>query len=193
MGLALVVMLPPLLLQPVGADPGYGRRPQAHAPARALAVRPTQPPVFRAGTLGLCHLYNLSGYFAIDQTGEVLPLQPYCENQQNWVWYAEGDFWQAFRQVASAEAIAFAQTRERETVEAYAQSICALLNDESLAASTAVQTLQNIQANPSLPPGFDQAVTEAATRAYCPQNQAAVPDRAVLLPALISATSASAI
>jgi hypothetical protein len=166
-GLALLLLL---LANPVQAADDSRRSSAANSGLHRQASDPT-PPVFQTGTLGLCHLYNLSGYFAIDQTGAVVPLQPYCQDQQNWVWYAEGSFWRAFRRAATTEALTFAQTLDQQAIEAYALSICTLLNDESFTPATAMQTLETVQSGGPLPIAFDQAVTQAAIRTYCPEHR----------------------
>ncbi len=161
--LALIALVP--LTQPAIAHEGYANHPQPESatPDSAAANQADQPPPFDLTAPGVCRLYNLSGYFALDAAGAVLPLPLYCQEQQNWAWYLPGEFWQEFRQVASAETLTYTQTLDRDKVEVYAQAICLFL--ESGATG---EDLARIQADQQLPPDFEQAVTVAAIQTYCP-------------------------
>jgi hypothetical protein len=122
----------------------------------------SEPPEFEPGTLGICRFYNLSGYSAVAADGQLVTLKSYCQEQRNWVWYEEGRFWRRFRDAATPETLAFAQTLDRHQVEAYAQSICPFLEDGGT-----LPELAEIQADSRLPTEFEQAVTVAAVRTYC--------------------------
>jgi hypothetical protein len=168
---AKLYLLPTVLLSslslligaPSLAHEGYGSR-TSQSTSAAEAVK---PPEFKPGTPGVCRLYNLSGYLALNPAGRVIPLQQYCQQQHNWVWYANSKFWQAFRQNAASETITYAQTLDQARVEAYAQSICSFLNDGG--------TLQELaqQGDQKLPADFDQAVIKSAVETYCPQYRSA--------------------
>lgn len=136
---------------------------------RVTATSEAEPPAFRLGTPGICRFYNLSGYLAVAADGQLVPLEPYCEQQHNWVWYEESKFWQRFRDAASGETLSFAQTLDRHEIEAYALSICPFLEDGGTLAE-----LQQIQADDRLPPAFEQAITVAAVRTYCRQYRSQI-------------------
>jgi hypothetical protein len=123
------------------------------------------PPEFRPGTAAVCGLYNLSGYLALDSQGQVVPLHSYCQQQRNWVWYENTQFWKTFRKIAAPDTLTYTQSLNRERVEAYAQSICPFLKQGG-----SLQELNQIQ-DQQLPAAFDQTVTNAAIRTYCPQHR----------------------
>jgi hypothetical protein len=149
------------------AHEGYaGQRFQQQRIRLLQEQPPDQPPEFQPGTPGVCRIYNLSGYMAMDQQGQVVPLSQYCEQQRNWAWYEPDDFWQEFRKVASAETITFAQSLTQARVEAYAQSICPFLEDGGT-----LQELAQMQTDAQLPADFEQAVTVAAVKTYCRQHR----------------------
>jgi hypothetical protein len=147
------------------AHEGYANRlqPRPAALNRAKPDESEPPPPFELSAPGICRLYNLSGYFALDAAGAVLPLRSYCQEQQNWAWYLPGEFWQNFRQVASPETLNYVQTLDRDEVEAYAQAICPFLDSGAMP-----EDLARIQADQQFPPAFEQAVSAAAIRTYCP-------------------------
>ncbi len=122
------------------------------------------PPEFDPATPGICRLYNLSGYLALAADGRLVTLKPYCQEQRNWVWYEESRFWSRFRDAATVETLAFAQTLDRHEIEVYALSICPFLQDGGT-----LPELRQIQADDRLPTEFEQAVTTAAIRTYCRQ------------------------
>lgn len=153
------------------AHEGYGDR-SSRSTRSTADERP--PAEFQPGTLGVCRLYNLSGYLAIDAAGQVVPLSQYCQQQHNWVWYQESDFWDAFRDVASPAVLDYTQTLDRHQVEAYANSICDFLSDRTLDRQTLQQNLQQIQSDQQLLPDFERAVTRAAVKAYCPHYRSSL-------------------
>lgn len=130
-----------------------------------------EPPEFKPGTLGICGIYNWSGYLAVAADGRIVTLRQYCQQQRNWVWYEEGRFWERFRDVATVETLAFTQTLDRNQVEAYALSICPFL-----AEGRTVQDLSQMQADQQLPDAFERAVTIAAVRTYCRRYRDQLPD-----------------
>jgi hypothetical protein len=149
------------------AHEGYaGQRFQQQRIRLLQEQPPDQPPEFQPGTPGVCRLYHLSGYMAMNQQGQVVSLSQYCEQQRNWAWYDPDNFWQEFRKVASAETITFAQSLTQARVEAYAQSICPFLEDGGT-----LQELAQIQTDAQLPADFEQAVTIAAVKTYCRQHR----------------------
>lgn len=166
--LTLIALLPVIQLGPAVAHEGYANRlqPRPTATDRGTADEAEQPPPFDPTAPGVCRLYNLSGHFALDAAGDVLPLHSYCREQQNWAWYLPGEFWQEFRQVASPETLTYVQTLDRDKVEAYAQAICPFLKSGATAAD-----LSRLQADQQFPPAFEQAVTVAAVQTYCPEYQ----------------------
>jgi hypothetical protein len=142
----------------------WSRVRQAESALTVGRTSDAEPPEFNPGTPGVCRLYNLSGYLAIAADGQLVTLKPYCQQQRNWVWYEEGRFWSQFRDTATAETMAFAQTLDRHEIEAYALTICPFLQDGGT-----LPELRQIQADDRLPPEFEQAVTVAAVRTYCRQ------------------------
>lgn len=163
--LTLIALVPLTQLEPGWAHEGYANRLSRPTPAGRVEANETeQAPPFDLAAPGVCRLYNLSGYFALDAAGGLLSLHRYCRDQQNWAWYLPGEFWQEFRQVASPETLTYAQTLDRDKVEAYAQAICPFLKSGATAAD-----LSRIQASQQFPPDFEQAVTTAAIQTYCPE------------------------
>lgn len=150
---------------PVLAEAGTINRPQDRQRSSQTAAAETEPPSeFRLGTPGICRFYNLSGYLALAADGQLVPLEPYCEQQYNWAWYEESKFWRRFRDAATGETLAFAQTLNRHEIESYALTICPFLDDGGT-----LPELRQIQSDNDLPPEFEQAVTVAAVRTYCRQ------------------------
>lgn len=139
--------------------PQHNRRSSSSEDARS-----EKPPEFQLGTTGVCRLYSLSGYLALDSQGEMVPLREYCQQRRNWVWYEPDQFWQTFREVASAETISFTQTLDQDQVEAYAESICPFLEDGGT-----LQELAEIRSDAQLPIDFEQALAVAAIKTYCRQ------------------------
>lgn len=148
------------------AHEGYARQRLQFQRERLSRPTAEQPPAFKPGTPGVCHLYQLSGYLAIDPQGQVVPLSEYCEQQRNWAWYETGDFWHEFREVAGAETLSYAQTLDRDKVEAYAQSICPFL-----ANGGTMQELAEIRTDAQLPADFERAVTIAAVKTFCREHR----------------------
>jgi hypothetical protein len=130
---------------------------------RAEITRPQSAAEFAQGTLGVCQLYNLSGYAAVDATGHLVILSQYCSSQRATA-NPEGErFWQEFRTAASKETNAFVKTLEPEKVVAYGTTICPFLEHGGT-----VQELRQLQTDGTLPYGFETAVTTAAIHTYCP-------------------------
>lgn len=145
----------------------------SQALAISLASKPTAkpesqpasavlPPAFELGTAGVCWLYNLSGYLALDAEGEVVALQPYCQQQRNWAWHEPALFWRRFREVASAETLRYSQQFEPDAVEAYGQTICLFLKEGG-----SPEQLAQIQADQAFPSEFERAVTTASINSLC--------------------------
>ncbi|MBW4467238.1 MAG: hypothetical protein KME07_17570 [Pegethrix bostrychoides GSE-TBD4-15B] len=160
--LFLPLMLP-LMLQPLALllPPELA---QAAAKSIAPASETAAPPAFALNTAGVCWLYNLSGYLALDTEGEVVPLQPYCQQQHNWAWHEPAAFWQQFREVATAETLSYSQTLDQDEIEAYAQTICLFLE-----SGGTVEQLTQIQSDQAFPDAFEQAVTLASVNSLCRQ------------------------
>ncbi|MCU0565868.1 MAG: DUF732 domain-containing protein [Oculatellaceae cyanobacterium Prado106] len=119
--------------------------------------------------LGVCNLYNLSGYAAIDSNGEIVNLMDYCHNfRQNQseevALRNEQRFWENFVLAADQGAIAFAETLGQEQVLAYGNTVCPFLK-----GGGSLGELRQVQADQDLPPRFDVAVTVAAIHTYCPR------------------------
>lgn len=168
------VLLVFLALNPISvfAHEGYGRNHLLQQRER-LSTRQLQqePPEFELGTPGVCRLYNLSGYLAMNADGQMVPLKQYCQQQRSWVWYETDELWERFRDIAAEETIAFTQTLNQDRAEAYAQSICPFLEEGGT-----LQELAEIQADQQFSAGFEQAITIAAVRTYCPQYRANLQD-----------------
>lgn len=178
--LLLIALLPLLtaLSAPAMASEGYGNPSKdAHGDteqdaSRQLAADSDQaPPEFDWTAPGVCRLYHLSGHMAIDSTGQVIGLRQYCRELQNWAWYEPSRFWRKFRRVATPEMLNFAQTLDRDSVEAYGQSICPFLQNGGT-----MQELTQLQANQQFPTGFEQAIIAASVRSYCPEYRSQLAD-----------------
>lgn len=148
---------------PVAAHEGYARTVQRQRPATERSSRDV-PDEFMSGTLGVCRLYNLSGYQVIDALGQLVPLGEYCAQRRNWVAVEDGKFWQAFREAASDEVIAFTRTLSRESVYAYGTAICPFLQEGGT-----VQALRQLHRDQQLPAAFEEAILTAAITTYCPR------------------------
>ncbi len=133
-------------------------------PTQALAAQPepAAPPVFELGTAGVCWLYNLSGHLALDASGELVSLQPYCQQQRNWAWHEPSLFWQRFRAAANPETLRYSQKLDPDAVEAYGQTICLFFKDGGT-----ITELTQIQADQRFPASFEQAVTVASVESLC--------------------------
>ncbi len=134
------------------------------------------PPDF----LGICGISNYSGRWIIDSSGRLIDLSEVCarrlaaQEAQEAVVVAvtstDGNlFWQAFLNVASPEAIAFARNTGQPAVVEYGTTICPLLQ-----TGNSMQDVRAIQLQGGLPPAFDAAVNVAAINTYCPQYQAQI-------------------
>lgn len=164
MGVASLTTL--LVVNPVSwAHEGYGQNRLLNQ-REQLSNRQSQqePAEFGLGTPGVCRMYNLSGYLALNADGQMVPLEQHCQQQRNWVWYETNELWERFRDVATAETIAFTQTLAQDRAEAYAQSICPFLEEGGT-----LQELAAVQADKQLPSDFEQAITIAAVKTYCPR------------------------
>lgn len=118
---------------------------------------------FAKDRLGICPLYNLSGYSTIDLQGNLVNLTAYCQGVSNTSEIRNNDFWRNFVEVADNEAIAYAETYGRTEVNAYGNTICSFLQNGGTLAE-----LRQVQSDQSFPPTFEIAVTMAAIETYCP-------------------------
>jgi Protein of unknown function (DUF732) len=122
---------------------------------------------FTQDRLGVCPLYNLSGYSTIDVHGNLVNLTEYCQGLSQ---ETRGDqFWDSFVDAADGEAIAYADTIGRTEVTAYGDTVCPFLKNGGT-----LEELRQVQGDQDLPSGFDVAVTVAAIHTYCPTYQAEI-------------------
>lgn len=118
---------------------------------------------FAQDRLGICPLYNLSGYSTIDIQGDLVNLTAYCQGWSNASEMRSNDFWESFVETADDEAIAYANSSGRVEVTAYGNTICSFLKNGGTLAE-----LRQVQSDQSFPPTFEVAVTTAAIQTYCP-------------------------
>ncbi|HEY9639789.1 MAG TPA: DUF732 domain-containing protein [Coleofasciculaceae cyanobacterium] len=123
---------------------------------------------FTQDALGVCRLYNLSGYSAINADGTLINLTRYCQQQQvqrstNY------PFWQSFLAVADQKTVDYAQTLGQQEVTAYGSTICPFLQNGGT-----LEQLRQIQVSGELPSGFEVAVAVAAINTYCPTYQSEI-------------------
>jgi hypothetical protein len=123
---------------------------------------------FAADRLGVCPLYNLSGYSTIDTHGDLVNLMAYCQglrpDRAN-----DAQFWENFVEAADDGTIAYADTVGQPQVTAYGNTVCPFLRNGGT-----LEELRQVQADHALPPGFDAAVTIAAIHTYCPTYSAEI-------------------
>jgi hypothetical protein len=124
---------------------------------------------------GICGLYNHSGYLVVDETGNLVDMVEYCqqqqihqrsqvESQQSAVEStAASSFWRTFETTANAEARQMAATLGREEIMDYGTTICPFLQQGGT-----LHELRRIQTDGNLPSNFETAVTVAAIHTYCP-------------------------
>lgn len=124
---------------------------------------------FAQDRLGVCPLYNLSGYSTIDVSGNLINLTEYCQGLSNTTEIRSNHFWESFIEVADDEAIAYANTYGRTEVTAYGNTICPFLKKGGT-----LEELRQVQSDQPLPPTFDVAVTLAAIQTYCPTYRAEI-------------------
>jgi Protein of unknown function (DUF732) len=118
--------------------------------------------------LGVCPLYNLSGYSTIDVHGNLVNLTEYCQGLQP-DRSRETQFWESFVDAADDRTIAYADTVGQTRVTAYGNTVCPFLRNGGT-----LEELRQVQADHALPPGFDAAVTIAAIHTYCPTYSAEI-------------------
>ena len=135
----------------------------AIAPSPALAQDK-----FAQDALGLCGLYNLSGYSAVNAAGVLVNLTQYCQQQQMQE-AAIAPFWQAFVAAASQKTVAYAQGLGQQEVAAYGTTICPFLENGGT-----LDQLRQIQGSGELASGFEAAVVVAAVNTYCPTYQSEI-------------------
>lgn len=133
------------------------------ASAEPLANRP-----------GVCNLHNLGGYLVIDASGNLVPLPIYCQQAQPEptapTASREADrFWQTFNTVASSQTLDYANRVDRQSITAYAATICPYLEQGGT-----LQELRQLQSSQALPAGVDVAITVAAIHSYCPAYRSAI-------------------
>jgi hypothetical protein len=116
--------------------------------------------------LRLCPLHNLSGYSAIDASGNLINLRQYCQSQQEMAKPNHAPFWQAFLAAAAPAAIDYARTLNADAVFAYSETICPFLENGGT-----LNQLRQIQGSGTLPSEFEVAVTSAAIQTECPAYQ----------------------
>ncbi|MBW4514779.1 MAG: DUF732 domain-containing protein [Timaviella obliquedivisa GSE-PSE-MK23-08B] len=124
---------------------------------------------FAQDRLGVCPLYNLSGYSTIDIDGNLVNLTAYCQGLGNASEVRRDRFWESFIEAADDEAIAYANTYGRTKVTAYGNTICLFLRHGGT-----LEELRQVQADQLFPPTFDVAVTTAAIQTYCPTDAAKI-------------------
>jgi Protein of unknown function (DUF732) len=122
---------------------------------------------FSHDRLGVCPLYNLSGYTTIDTQGNLISLTEYCQGLSNAPELRNDQFWNRFVDVADDDAIAYANTYGQKQVTAYGNTICPFLKNGGT-----LEELRQVQGDRQFPPTFDVAVTVAAIQTYCPTYQA---------------------
>lgn len=122
---------------------------------------------FAQDRLGICPLYNLSGYSTIDLQGNLVNLMAYCQGLSNASEIRSNDFWKNFVKIADDEAIAYANTYGRVEVTTYGNTICPFLKNGGT-----LTELRQVQSDQSFPPTFEVAVTRAAIQTHCPTYQA---------------------
>ncbi|MGJ3246103.1 MAG: DUF732 domain-containing protein [Elainellaceae cyanobacterium] len=149
-----------------------GFAPSAHAQDSELSPRPEPT--------GLCVLNELGGLWVNDEDGQLVQLEDLCQRFQpqqslnNEIAAArltelEEEFWQSFLNVASTEAIAFANQVNHQDVVDYGKTICT-----SLERGDTMNDVRKVQVDGGLPPAFDAAVNVAAINTYCPEFRFAI-------------------
>lgn len=121
---------------------------------------------FAQDRLGVCPLYNLSGYSTLDIAGNLINLTEYCQGLSNTTEIRSNHFWESFVEVADDEAIAYSNIYGRTEVIAYGNTICPFLRNGGT-----LEELRQVQSDQSFPLTFNVAVTKAAIQTYCPTYQ----------------------
>lgn len=136
----------------------------------SLVTTPTtaQPAPTEVAT-GICGLYNREGYLVVDESGNLINMQDYCQRQHDRSVPAISQFWRAFTATANARAIEVANELGQEDVVAYGSVICPFLDQGGTLAE-----LRQIQGDGNLPRDFEVAVTVAAINTYCPAHVAEI-------------------
>lgn len=146
-----------------------GFAPSAHAQDAELPLRPEPT--------GLCVLNELGGLWVNDEDGQLVQLEDLCQRFQPRQYVnddvavarlteLEEEFWRSFLNVASREAIAFANQVNYQDVVDYGKTVCA-----SLESGDTMNDVRKVQVEGGLPPAFDAAVNVAAINTYCPEFQ----------------------
>jgi hypothetical protein len=120
---------------------------------------------------GICGLYNHSGYLVVNETGNLVDMVEYCQQQREHQQSQANaqrsplasEFWRTFAATANAEAQQVATTLGPEEVMAYGTTICPFLQQGGT-----LPELRQIQTDGNLPSNFETAVTVAAIYTYCP-------------------------
>jgi hypothetical protein len=126
---------------------------------------------------GICGLYNHSGYLVVDETGNLVDMAGYCQQQAHRRSQTTSQpdpqqatiasaFWRTFDMTANAEAQQMATTLGRDEVMAYGATICPFLQQGGT-----LQELRQIQTDGNLPSSFETAVTVAAIYSQCPAHR----------------------
>lgn len=120
--------------------------------------------------LGVCGYYDLSGRWITGEDGEIIELEELCLARRASISAAiatntlSDPFWDAFQDVASPTALAFAEDLERQDVLEYGATVCPLLE-----SGNTMQDVRAIQVRGGLPASFDAAINVAAINVYCPE------------------------
>lgn len=118
---------------------------------------------------GICGLYNHDGYLVVDESGNLINMQDYCQRQHDRSASATRQFWQAFTATANPTVMEVAQKLGQEQVVAYGSMICPFLDQGGTLAE-----LRQIQGDGDLPRDFEVIVTVAAINTYCPAHVAEI-------------------
>jgi hypothetical protein len=124
---------------------------------------------FAQDRLGICPLYNLSGYTTIDSHGDLVNLMDYCQGISTAPDTRGEQFWDNFSRAADNEAIAYAQQLGQAEVTAYSKTICPFLKNGGT-----LEELRQVQADQQFPPNFEAPLTVAAIHTYCPTYRSAI-------------------
>ncbi len=129
----------------------------------------------RADPTGLCAIPELGGMWVNDNTGQIVRLEELCQAllPERFISVSmaelsaqEVEFWEAFLNVASPEAITFANQVSHQDVVDYGKSVCI-----SLGRGDTMADVRKVQIEGGLPAAFDAAVNVAAINTYCPGYQ----------------------
>lgn len=160
-----LVLLSPMLLLTTIAATVFASPAHADDDEIALPIDPLYP----------CGVVYRSGHWVVNSAGEMVNLDEICTQRQAaqravQVVETDGDaFLQAFYDVASTEAIAFANSAGTTSVIEYGSTICPLLQTGNTMAD-----IRRTQVRNGLPASFDGAVNVAAINTYCPGYQSEI-------------------